>query len=53
MTYKDGTNAGQEGLYMFCIRYIALYPLHPGIWEMSDLFIFQIISLIRVPGMKG
>lgn len=40
--------------YMRSAQYIfSLYLMHPGIWEMSALFPFQIISLIHVPGMKG
>ena len=27
--------------------------LHPRLWEMSDPFASQIVSLIHVPGMKG
>lgn len=39
---------------LICVLYtiFSLYLLHPGIWEMSDLFTFQIVSLIHIPGMK-
>lgn len=51
--HKNGTVSGQEGECVFGHYRCSFSLLHPRLWEMSDPFASQIVSLIHVPGMKG